>query len=1123
MKRKERMFPEEGMNTVRIVQSRSGQVWPMVLRTVRESRQEGRRLILYVPEQYTLQAERDLIAGLELPGLLDIQVISPRKLRQQVRERMGSGARKPLNEFGRAMAVHRVMTEKAEELTYYRNMADLPGAVRRVREALDELNESEMTAEELESCAESAATGTERAKLRDLQTIRNAYQELITEQFDDDKTVWTDTVNRLERGSLWDGADLAVYGFDSIRPDLRELLVKTCGRLHSARVFLTMDSEDAPDGRIYTQQHQSVRRLRQALEDAGLRAEEERPKGVRERCAPALRFLDRNLFAVSPEKWPADPRGEIALYAGASPWDETEKIAATLRRWYGEGIPWTGMAVALPPESELGGMLRANLRINGIPFDYQKKDRASEHPVCRLLLSALGCLSDGYRTDQVITMARSGYSTLTAEEGLRLEDYARAHGVEGQRWLSPFTAGQDAAETEEIRLRLITPVEELRRNLREARNAAASVEAIVAFLETERVWDRLREQEEELLDREMYREAVVSRQVWKQLTDLLEQLWTLLGSRRAAIGDLRQMLESALTGAEIAALPEKQDGVMIGEVGHLLAGETEALILPGVQDGILAAPESGWLTDPERRRMEEKTGRVIGISREQACLIRKYDYYRTLTLPGKHLMISWSLQGEDGGALQQDGLIGQIRTLFPELKAEGGISGDAGQTEPVTPVAALDGLGVRLDSLKRGKQDDLPADWRAAVVQLLHSGVYGETARMIIQEMTPEDKKKQINPETAGKLFTTDLLSVSRLEQFASCPYRHFIDYGLRPVRQETFDFRNDEAGSFFHEALDRFMKEAGRNERWPDLTDEQADSLMDGILNELTEEWKEGPLQEDAMGIWQGESYLRRVRYAARVLTRFAANSEFRTIATEQSFGEADGLPPVVLTLRDGSKTAIRGKIDRIDTYENGEGLWLRIVDNKSSGRKPDPARMASGEQLQLMIYLKAAADSMPRAHVAGALYFPVEDREVAEETDNAAAIEDARMKNVRMKGIVTAREDVIRAMDRDISPYSVDKVFNKDGTTAKNADWAVEEPTLLGLMDAAAEKAGELCGRMRGGEIGAVPVTDGEETPCRYCDYHGICRAGKKDSRPLEKGITFRDIAAGVQRKNTLRQKEK
>ena len=73
------------MGRVRIVGERSGRVWPLVLRAARESGEAGRRLILYVPEQMTLQAERDLICDLRLPGLLNIQVISPRKLRQQVR------------------------------------------------------------------------------------------------------------------------------------------------------------------------------------------------------------------------------------------------------------------------------------------------------------------------------------------------------------------------------------------------------------------------------------------------------------------------------------------------------------------------------------------------------------------------------------------------------------------------------------------------------------------------------------------------------------------------------------------------------------------------------------------------------------------------------------------------------------------------------------------------------------------------------------------------------------------------------------------------------------------------------------------------------------------------------
>ncbi len=1107
------------MDRVRIIAGRSGRVWPQVLRTVRESMEAGRRLILYVPEQMTLQAERDIITGLGLPGLLEMQVVSPRKLRQQVRESMGTGAKRPLTESGRAMAVHRVMTDKSDDLQYYRNITDLPGAVKRVGGALDELRESEITPEELAEYAANAATGAERTKLSDLQIIWNGYQELISEQFDEEKTVWTDTVSRLERSGMWNGADVAVYGFDTVRPDLRELLAHLCGRVNSASVFLTMDEESAPDGRIFIQQRESICRLETALREAGFAAEKILLREERTDCAEPLRWLDRNLFALNPVSWTRETGDAITLYAGSTPWDETETVAATLRRWHAEGVPWNSMAIALPAGAANEGMLRAGLKTNGIPCIWQKRDRAADHPVCRMLLSALACLNDGYRTAQVITIARSRFCTLTEEEGLQLEDYAKAHGVEGRRWQRPFSSGNNAEEAEALRIRLLAPLEKLRTELREARSAAASVEAIVHFLEAENVWNRLQEEEEILLQHEMYREAVINRQIWKLVTDLLEQLWTLLGPRRAAIRDLGHMLESALATADLAAVPEQENGVVIGEVGHLLAGRIEALILPRAQDGMLTAPESGWLTDPERRKLEEATGKTIGISRETGCLIRKYDFYRTLTLPLKKLMVSWSLRAEDGGALQPDGLIAQLKELFPGIKEQGGTRESERRTEPVTLYAALDGIGPWLKDLKNGAADDMPAVWKTALISLLHNRRYGETARRILSGMLPEEETRKLKQETARRLFMTDRLSISRLEQFASCPYRHFIDYGLRPVRQETFEFENNDAGIFFHTALERYMNRAGEDPAWPDITPEQADSYMDAICAELTEEWADSPLRDDAVGEWTGEGYLRRIRRAAQVLTRFAANSDFRTIATEQSFGETDGLPPVVIKLPDGSKAAVRGKIDRIDTWENGEGIWLRIVDYKSREKKPDPARMATGEQLQLMIYLKAAAESMPGARLAGAMYFPVEDREVSTAEDDPDRIETDRLNAVRMRGLVTAREDILRAMDRDISPYSVDKVFNKDGSVSKSAPWAMEEETLRKLTEAAAEKAGELCARMRGGEIEASPGQDSAGSVCRYCEYHAVCRAGTERGRERDDGITYEQIAG----KNTLRENEK
>ena len=42
------------------------------------------KVLVIVPEQFTLQTERDLIAGLSAPGFFDIEVLSPSRLTERV-------------------------------------------------------------------------------------------------------------------------------------------------------------------------------------------------------------------------------------------------------------------------------------------------------------------------------------------------------------------------------------------------------------------------------------------------------------------------------------------------------------------------------------------------------------------------------------------------------------------------------------------------------------------------------------------------------------------------------------------------------------------------------------------------------------------------------------------------------------------------------------------------------------------------------------------------------------------------------------------------------------------------------------------------------------------------------
>ena len=1100
------------MTEVRIIGGRSGSLRPRLFRELAEAK--GSRRIVFVPEQYTLQAERDLITGMRLPGLLDLEVISPTKLRTLVRESAGFSGRRALDETGRAMAIQRALSECGSALTFYRDLTDLGGAVPRMDKTLSELREAGLTPEDLEQSAETAKTGARRAKYRDLAMIWRAYDALMADRFEDPAGAWEGTCARLTRSGLWNGARVWIYGFDTVRPDLRRLILAASERCEAVTVMLTMTEAGAPAGRIFRPQRESCAELLALLRERGVEGRTEYLPAGREQAPAALRFLEQALFTGENVSFAEDPGEEIRLFAAAGPTAEARDAVTALMAWHEEGIPWKRMAVALPASSPMESALTAALRSSGIPFFSARKDSAMRHGVCRLLCGALECAAGGYRTEPVIRAAASGFGTLTREEAARLENYAVMHGIDHGRWTKPFTRGEDAAEMEACRLRFLAPVEHLRGALRAARTAAASVEAVVDFLREEGVYGQLRERQAQLTEAGLYAEAVVDRQIWEMLMELLDQLWALLGNRRAGMREMARLVAGALERSRIASLPEEEEGVTIGEIGHMLPGETDALILAGMNDGVMNVGEEDLLSDTEKRGLKERSGMSVGLDRGQMAMIIRADYYRTMTLPEKRLRMTYSLRQEDGTALTPGEPAAEIRRLFPMLSEEGGVRAEGVPEHPWTPRIAMEGIGPRLRDLLRGEAEDLDGEWKEALRLLWTDGRYGPTLRETLRRALPGDGPARIRRETALRLFRAERTSISRLESYAACPYRFFVDHGLRPVSRDAWSFSAADAGDFFHAALQRYLDRADLEADWPNLSAERVEALMDDILEELTRDWADGPLGADAGGAWQGEEYIRRVRHAASVLTRFAANSDFRVVGTEVPFGTGEGLPPLILTLEDGSRVALEGKIDRLDAWRGPDGDYLRVLDLKSGEKELSPAKMESGEQLQLMIYLKTAEAGRPGETGAGAMYFPVQDREVSAGTPEEA--EEERIGKVRFRGVALAEESVIRAMDRERHPWSIGKVFKQDGTVSKAAPWAVSESVLRELKEAAVEKAAELCGRIRAGEIPVSPSAgeDGKSA-CSFCDYACVCRRRKEDERPLDGELTFAGLAA----KNALR----
>lgn len=1070
---------------VRMLTGRAGRLMPLLLQEIAQARQAGKRALVLVPEQFTLLMEREIMDGLRLPGLMDIEVMSPSRLRRDVFERGGCPPQGLLDGRGRRMALSRALLARREELQYYQGAADTPGLPERLAALLGDMKKAGLTAERLEEHARTLPTGAARAKEQDLSLLWAMYDELLAGRFVDGETAEEEVIRRLPSSGVAAGAAVWVYGFDVLTRPMCQLMAALGAEADCLTVTLTMDTVDAADGRIFKAQQNSAGLLLIVLGLAGINAEVVRAPRLPLPAAPALQRLEAQLFATRREPY-GEASDALEIRAAMNPFAEAQAVCAWLWREHDRGVAWADMAVAVSDLNAYGAVLSMALRAAGIPCYMGTKMPARQHGLVRMLLAALRCCAGGWAQDDVLAVLKSGFAPLTEEEAFLLENYARENGVRGVKWERAFTRGDDAEAMEPLRQRLMEPLRRLRRGLRQAADAQASMTAVFGLLQDVGAYERLKTRETRLLAAELPAEAAQNRQVWRMILETLEQQRELLDGSRAPMGQVAAWLAAGFESAEISALPPTPDTVTVGEVGHMALEHVRSLAVMGMQDGG-ASTQRSLLTEREREQLSAFQGYDVGLSAGVQQALRQSDYYRTLALARERLLLTHAQSTQDGDALRPGSVLMDIKELFPLIREQGGVQE---QEEPVAPRMALNGLSPRLRAAAEGTpvEEALPPAWRQALTWLWGHAPYRETLALALAHLDARTPAPPLEPKKAWRLFGRDAVSISRLEEFAACPYRHFVHYGLSPVERRDFTFEADDRGNFFHAALSAFVSVASQTASWPnEMEEDGVDAVMDAVVEPLVAQWTDGPLGEDARSRALGRRYVETVKRAAWMFTRHMRNSRFTTQGTEVAFGEPGGLPPVVLELSDGSRVALRGKIDRIDRYEGDTGVYLRVVDYKSSPHRLEPSRMWYGLQLQLLLYLKAAT-AAGAGEPAGAFYFTVSDPMCDTAQDLKAAAEAAIAKELRLKGVVLADTEVIAAMDAEEPGFSLEKVFNADGAVSRNAT-AVDREEMAALLRHAQRLAARLAGEIRGGEIGARPAALGDWSACAYCQYQGIC----------------------------------
>ena len=304
--------------------------------------------------------------------------------------------------------------------------------------------------------------------------------------------------------------------------------------------------------------------------------------------------------------------------------------------------------------------------------------------------------------------------------------------------------------------------------------------------------------------------------------------------------------------------------------------------------------------------------------------------------------------------------------------------------------------------------------------------------------------------------------------------------------------------GNVFHGVLDEFARRLEESEyTWLDFPEEFGRENITQAMENFTANYSAGVLYSSARNEYAITRMNRVLLRTVSTLQNHLQKGDFVPEGHEIAFHFADNMDSVNIALTEKEKMRLQGRIDRIDTTEDEEHVYVKVIDYKSGNRQFDLAAVYYGLQLQLVVYMNAAMEIEAKKHPdkevvpAALLYYHVEDPLV--ETPGELSTEEINeqlLQKLRMNGVVNGDANIIEKLDRYMADKShvipVEK--KKDGTfSARSSIMSREELQLVsGYVNA---KIREIGREILNGNKKIVPYEKGMMSACTYCAYKKVC----------------------------------
>ena len=1057
---------------------KTGVVLDELRRRAEEKRPGG---FLVVPEQYSHEAERELALRCGDAASLYVEVLSFTRLAHRVALETGDSARTYVDGGGRLLQLALALDQVGSQLRVYGSARSSPELMAMLLSALTELRQGCTDGDALRAAA-AQARGQLVDKLLDLALLREALDAV-------EARTGADPASRLEvlsaqipRSEMLRGAAVYLDGFTDFTAQERQV-IRELRRVCDVTVCLSCDSL-TEGSEIFSAARRTAALLRaDARADGAELAELHIPS----QGSGTLRsFLEEYLFGWTDGTF--DRPEAVTLRTAPDAQTECELAAAEALRLVREkGCRWRDIAVAVRGFEEYRSVLTETFRRYGVPLYATARTDILSRPLPALMGAAFDALSDGWSYESMFAYLKTGLAPISRADCDILENYVLTWSIRGAAWRreEPWRqhpegyGGKPTPESDALleridalRRAVAAPLDRLARRGALAEDALGQCAAVADFWEDISLADRLEERAGELRRLGEDQAAAEYGQLWELTVSALEQCAAVLGHMPMDQESFGRLFRRMLSEYDVGTIPIALDAVTAGDFDRMRRRSIKHLLVLGAGDDRL--PMTGGsgsiFTDPERSDLRALH---IDLADADDILDREFNLiYNVLTLPGESLYVSrsrFTAQGESRPSFVTD----RLERLFGVRETPGDLR-----------AARLSAPGPALEAAAGGDADALA--WFAArpeaAEKLERLRAAGQLAR------------GRLSRQGVRRLYGDELwLTASRIDNFASCRFQYFLRYGLKAKPRQAAAFSPPELGTFLHYLLENVARDVTAMGGFAAADEETVSALTEKYAAAYIHSELEDFREKSPRFVYLFRRLLRTARRIVLDTARELSRSDFVPLDFELNFSKTKDMPPLRLGSGDAA-LVLTGVADRVDGWDHGGKLYLRVVDYKSGVKRFSLSDVWRGMGLQMLLYLfslekNGAARYGKEIVPAGVLYVPA--RDILLSADRRLTDEEIlrqKAQKLRRSGLLLDDAAVLSAMEHGQTPEYIPVSVNRAGEYTGDALATADR---LGKLSCYVDRLlTGMAKELRAGSIAADPwyKSDSENT-CLYCDYCSAC----------------------------------